>query len=259
MKYDMSRRIVTSTLMACAVGSSYATVAKADENAHAEHLTGLEFMLRPSFGGAPSDSPVQYEPSARFQIQDPGAILQKATPYGPGFVGQAFLGYRFHPIFSAGLRGGFRTAATEAPNDGSSELSRSSWDAGFYARVYPFALTEPVRKYLDPWASVGVEYMRDVQTFKRPVGTIAADWTLDHHAVAVPLGVGVDVRVLPMLSIGPSFEYAIASGVAACADVGAPGFVGNSFCSNKDPGKQVIKANTYGVWTLGLDLKVTLF
>jgi hypothetical protein len=229
------------------------------------HLRGLEIMLRPAFGGAPGDSPVRFEPSPTVRVAgDPGALLQGASPYGAGFIGQGFLGYRFHPIISGGLQAGLRTTSASALSDGSTNLSRSSWDAGFYLRGYPLALSESIRQYVDPWISVGVEYMRDTQSFQRPVPTstgttVNADWTLDHHAVAVPIGVGIDYRLHPMFSIGPSFEYAIAAGVGGCAKQAAAGFSSNSYCSNEDPGKQVLKANTYGVWSVGLDLKVTLF
>jgi len=75
----------------------------------------------------------------------------------------------------------------------------------------------------------------------------------------VPLGIGVDYRVLPVLSVGPSFEYAIAAGVVGCAKQAASGFSSSTFCSNEDPGKQAIKANTYAVWSAGIDLKLTIF
>lgn len=221
-------------------------------------------MLRPALGAAPSTSPVRYEASPLVRFADPGALLQGASPYGTGFIGQAFLGYRFHPLVSVGLRAGTRSASASALTDGSSNLARSAWDVGLYVRAYPLALSESTRKFLDPWLSVGVEYLHDAQTFQRPValsggGSIPADWTLTHHAVAVPLGFGVDYRILPMLSVGPSFEYAIASGVTGCAKASAAGYSSNTFCSDEDPGKQVIKAKTYGVWSVGLDVKVTLF
>jgi hypothetical protein len=244
-----------------------AKAAEPTTDAHRRTLEvrGLEVMLRPAFGGAPGDSPVRFEPSPTVRAAgDPGALLQGASPYGAGFIGQGFIGYRFHPILSGGLRAGLRTTSASALADGSTNLSRSSWDAGFYVRGYPFALSESIRKYVDPWISVGVEYMRDTQSFQRAVPTstgasVNADWTLDHHAVAVPIGLGIDYRLHSLFSIGPSFEYAIAASVAGCAKQAAAGFSSNSFCSNEDPGKQAIKANTYGVWSAGLDLKVTLF
>jgi hypothetical protein len=226
-------------------------------------LRGLELTLRGSPGGASGDSPVQLQQGARV-AGDPGALLKGASPYGIGFVGQAMLGYRLHPLASFGLRGGLRTVSTSSLDDGSSNLSRSSWDAGFYVRAYPLALTPSVRDRFEPWLSVGVEYMRDTQTFQRPAqtttgATITADGKLDHHAVAIPIGVGVDYRVHPRVAIGPSFEYAIAVPVAGCASQGAAGYSTVEYCTNGDSGAKVLAANGYGVWSAGLDLRVTLF
>ena len=230
-----------------------------------EHLRGLEIMVRPGYGSAASDSPIRFQPGPNVQTAgDPGALLQGAAPYGGGFVGQAFLGFRFHPVISGGLRGGLRTTSAAALSDGTTNLSRSSWDAGLYVRGYPLALNESIRRHIDPWIGVGVEYMRDTQSFQRPVpastgGAVNADMTLDHHAVAVPIGVGVDYRIHPMLSVGPSFEYAIASALAGCVKTAAAGFAGSTYCSNDGPGREVIKANQYGVWSASLDVKVTPF
>ena len=61
-----------------------------------------------------------------------------------------------------------------------------------------------------------------------------------------------------MLSFGPSFEYAFAAPVAGCVGISAAGFASNSICSTEGAGSQVIKAESYGVWSLGLDVKMTL-
>jgi hypothetical protein len=226
-------------------------------------LRGLELGLRGSPGGASSGSPVQLQQGARV-AGDPGALLKGASPYGVGFVGQAMLGYRLHPLASFGLRGGLRTSSASDPGDGSTNLSRSSWDAGLYVRAYPLALTPSVRDRFEPWVAFGVEYMRDTQTFKHPArtttgGTIDADVTLDHHAVALPIGVGIDYRLLPRVALGPSFEYAIAVPIAGCATQGAPGYATAQYCTNGDSGAKVLAANGYGVWSAGLDVRVTLF
>jgi hypothetical protein len=220
-------------------------------------------MLRPSFGAAPSDSPVRFQAQPNVQVVgDPGALLAGAQPWGGGFVGQASLGYRFSPFVSGGLRAGLRTSSASNVSDGSQNLSRSGWDAGFYVRVYPLAKMDSVSARFDPWLGVGVGYMHDSQTFKRGIAaagrTVQADVELEHHAVAVPLGIGVDYRVARFFSVGPSFEYTIASAVAGCAKTSAAGFQSTSYCSTGDSaGDKSIKANSYGVWSLGLDAKLT--
>jgi hypothetical protein len=231
----------------------------------AAHLTGLELMVRPSVGSGGAGSPVRIKSSPGVTLAvDPGNLLKgDESPYGVGFIGQAFLGYRFHPTFSLGLRGGMRTSSAADLKDGSKELERKSWDAGFYLRGYVLGWQESTRRFLDPWVSVGIEYMRDTQTFGRPVltsvGSVDADWQIDHHAIAVPLSLGVDYRVLSMLSIGPSFEYTLATGKAGCIDVGPSGYSSRSYCTDKEPGKSVLDARTYGIWSVGLDVKLTVF
>jgi hypothetical protein len=227
------------------------------------HLRGLELELRPGLGSAGGDSPVRFQPGPGVTFPDPPALLQGASPYGAGFIGQASLGYRFHPFVSAGVRGGYGISSASQVPDGSQNLSRTSWDAGFYVRAYPLAGSDSIRRYLDPWVGVGVEYMHDTQSFQRSTpsnaGPVNADWTIDHHAVAVPLGIGIDYRLASMFSVGPSFTYAVAAPVAGCAGASASGFAGSNYCSNSGQGQGFIKANAYGVWSAGIDFRVTLF
>lgn len=226
-------------------------------------LKGFELMVRPGFGAAPSDSPVRFEPDANARFAgDPGALMKGATPWGAGLVGHATLGYRFLPFLAAGLRGGIRTASASNVNDGSTNLSRLGWEAGFYVRGYPLAGVESISKYVDPWVGTGVMYMRDTQTFQRPVatsggGSINGDISLDHHSVAIPLAIGVDYRLTKFLSLGPSFEYTLASAIAGCAKTSAPGFTGSTYCSNEEPGGSFVKAKGYGVWSAGLEARLT--
>lgn len=247
------------------VQEALAAESPADTTPSDAHLRGLELSLMPGFGGAPSDSPVQFTPPPNTPTSaDPGALLTGASPWSRGFVGKAMLGWRAHPLMSGGLRAGLRTATASALADGSTDLSRTSWDAGLYARVYPLGLNEKLRRFVDPWISVGVEYMRDTQSFSRPAPTslgttVVAKSTINHHAVGVPIGVGVDYRLLPMLSVGPAFEYAVAVPVAACMTASASGFPDSTLCSSSQPGQSVLSANGYGVWSAGLDLRLTLF
>lgn len=226
-------------------------------------LKGFEIMLRPGFGGAPADSPVRFEPDASARVVgDPGALMTGASPWGPGLVGQATIGYRFLPFLSAGLRGGIRTASASNVSDGSTGLSRVGWSTGFYVRGYPLAGVASVSKYVDPWIGTGVMYMRDTQSFQHPVataggGSVNADVSLDHHAVAIPMAIGVDYRVTKFLSLGPSFEYTLANAAAACAKTSAAGFAGTTYCSNEAPGSSFVAAKSYGVWSTGLDAKLT--
>ncbi len=265
---------VSAASAAGAENDAQATKApKADADTSGAHLSGLEVMLRPGFGAGGSASPVQYHDSTTATVPagSVSGLVKNASPYGAGFIGDAFIGYRFHPVISGGLRGGIRTVSAPSslsPNDGTSGISRSAWDAGFYVRGYPLALSEGLRKYVDPWISLGVVYMSDSQAYQGPViavnsagatQTISGSYTIDHHAVAIPIGLGVDYRVLPMLSVGPSFEYTIATAIAGCWAVSAAGLDGHNYCTNSEPGKQILTASSYGVWTIGLDIKLTPF
>ncbi|HVH48073.1 MAG TPA: hypothetical protein VM925_37325 [Labilithrix sp.] len=255
---------VASTLLvpATALAAEPSTEQPKSEDVSAG-LKGFELMLRPSFGGAASDSPVKFAPAGNVQFQgDPGALMKGASPWGSGFVGQAMIGYRFMPLLSAGLRGGFRSASGSKLDDGSTNLSRSGWDAGFYVRLYPAVFAPSVSKYVDPWFSVGVGYQADAQSFQRSIptsngGSVLGNVSLDHHAVSVPIAIGVDYRVAKFLSLGPSFELAINNPIAGCVTTSAPGFQGSTYCSNSEPGKNFVKAETYLAWSGGLDAKVT--
>lgn len=260
-RFILASMLASAVLVPATAFAGEEAAPKAEDSSR--DLKGFELMLRPSFGGGGSDSPVRFQPDAGAAVQgDPGALLQGASPWGAGFVGQATFGYRFLPFLSAGLRGGIRTASGSNLSDGSQNLSRTSWDAGFYVRAYPLAGVESVSKYIDPWIGTGVMYMRDMQSLQRGIpvsggGSVLGDVSLDHHAVAIPIGVGVDYRVTRFLSLGPSFEYTLANAAAACAKTSAAGFQGSTFCSNESPGSSFIKAKNYGVWSAGLEAKLT--
>lgn len=264
--------LVTFTVAVASAREANPDSRGADDNS-ASHLSGLEVMVRPGVGAASGNSPIQYHDDANVRVPAAGVsnLIKGASPYGVGFVGLASLGYRFHPVISAGFRGGIQTISSDASlvgNDGTTNVSRSAWNAGFYVRGYPLALNERVRKRLDPWVSVGVGYLRDAQTYNGPLvvvnsagaqTTLTADYALDHHAVAIPIGIGVDYRVLPMLSIGPSVEYTIAPAIAGCWGQSAPEVPASTYCTSSDPGREILSASTYGALSAGIDIKLTPF
>lgn len=226
--------------------------------------TGPELMIRGGYGGAGSESPIQVKPGAPL-ASPPGALLKGESPYGGGLTGQISLGYRFHPLFSAGLqatrRGDEPGATPKQMSDGTS-ANRNSWGAGFYLRAYPLAVAPGIKRYVDPWVSVGVGYTLDQQKYDQEVATnnggkVTASTTLDHHGVAIPVGIGLDYRVLPILSVGPSFEYALVQSAGACMSTTAPGYLGTSYCTNGEPGASILEGKSYGVWSAALNIKVT--
>lgn len=219
---------------------------------------GLELMLRPGYGAAGDVSPVQYDPKPLVVFANPpgtgDVYAGTAKPYGGGFAGDVSVGYRFLPFMSAGIYAELRSSSAESVNDGTSDLSRSGWGSGMYVRGY-FPMVHPS---LDPWVSVGVGYAQDTQTYKRA----GIDWELKHHGVAVPLGLGIDYRVAPMFAIGPSFRYAFVSGAGGClklsTTVSGLGSASNKQCTDADEFRRITKAESYGAWSVGLDLRLTL-
>ena len=229
---------------------------------------GFELMLRPAYGSAGASSPIAFEPGSDVVVApNAGSQFGKiytrdASPYGGGFIGEAFVGFRVMKYFSFGFTGGMRKSSASAVDDGTDNLARSSFSVGPYLRAY---LPVIPGVDLDPWISVGVSYMHDQQTYTHPLTaqsggrpvTIQADYTLEHHGVAVPIAIGVDYAVLPMLAIGPSFEYTTVAGAGGCAKFGAGGVNGASLCTDGNP--QLTKSKGYGVWSIGLDLRLTVF
>ncbi len=215
----------------------------------------LEVSVRPGVGSAGDASPVAYEPKVpNAPTVDPG-WARGAKPYGLGLDLQGGLGIRFGYV-SAGVDGGYRSSSVDDVGASVTNLKRSGFSVGPYVRGYlPFV------PLFDPWVSVGVRYMRDEQTYQAPVqttlGARTADWTLEHHGVAVPISVGVDYTFLKMLSIGPTFQYAFVFPAGACARVSGANLVSNNFCANEAENKRLTAAKSYGVWSVGLSLRFT--
>jgi len=257
------------TVPAVAGATEPAEKSAADQPAKAEpaddsgaHLTSLELMVRPTLGGAGGGSLVTIPPSI------PGNTSRifdgSASPYGASFGVGAEIGFRFHPLVAAGLRGDLAKVSASAPNDGTTDLSRSRQSAGLYARAYPLALSPSIRKHVDPWFASGVLYMHDTQSFTLPAATTAgttvnAAWKLEAHGVGIPLAIGVDYRVTRAISIGPSFEYTLLVPIAGCASRSALGQVSENCSGGSSAASKTIVAEATGAWTAGLDLRFTPF
>ena len=210
---------------------------------------GFEIMLRPAYGSAGSKSPVTKEDNipASAITPSPGQVFNgDASPYGGGFVGELSAGYRFLPFLSAGVAGGIRSASASTVDDGTTDLKRSAFTVGPYVRAYFFMV--PV---VEPWISIGVAYMSDEQTYKRA----NVDWSLQHHGVAVPITVGVDYPIIDMLAIGPSFQYTTVAQAGGCLK-GSAGGTSVSECT--DAKIKIPKTDNYSVWSIGLNLRLTL-
>jgi hypothetical protein len=158
-------------------------------------------------------------------------------------------------LVSFGLTGGIRSASASSPTDDQTDISRSAWRIGLYARLYS---PVPLGSF-DPWFSAGLGYVHDEQSYTRLVAVsgipLAVPFTLTHHGLGIPLGIGLDYNVLPILAIGPSFQYEIVKGLTSCAKYTAG--LSQSFCSSDDANQRVVTADGYGVWSIGLDARLT--
>ena len=245
-------------LAAVTMASAISQNASAADPEPGAERRGFELMLRPAYGSAGSKSPVLYDPKPLVAFQNPpgpgDVFTGNASPYGGGFAGDFSAGYRFLPFMSLGVYAEMRSSSASEPEDGTTDLSRSAWGTGLYLRGYLPMLHEQ----FDPYIGIGVGYLQDTQSYKRA----GMDWELKHHGVAVPLSVGVDYRLLPMLAVGPSFRYTVVNGAGGCmklsANAGALGTASNSQCADADEFRRIVKLETYGAWNVGLDIRLTL-
>jgi hypothetical protein len=221
------------------------------------HLRGLEVTLRPTVGGGSGTSPITVSGNS---ADAPAVFRSNVAPYGlAGGTGMQ-IGYRFHPIFSAGIRGDYQHYSADTPNDGTKDLSRNSESVGLYTRLYPLALSHTLRQKLDPWVGAGVMYVRDAQSFSRQEQKVNATWEIESHAIGIPIGIGFDYRVTDWLSAGPSVEYVIMNPVVGCAKANAPGYPESRVCTDDTSGKSGgLVASSAGTWNAGLTLRVTPF
>lgn len=259
----MKRAPLLFTLPLLFVAASPALAAENDTPKPAAsdaHLRGVEIALRPTIGGAGGDSPVT---SAGAGADAPAVFRQGSAPFGLAAGVGMQIGWRFHPFVSAGFRFDLGRVSGEAPDDGTKDLSREMAGAGFYTRIYPLALNETVRRHVDPWIGLGAGYARDIVSFTRPEstnrGTVDAKWQAERHAIAIPIGIGVDYRATEWLSVGPSFEYVIMNPVAGCVTASAAGVPEQKICTEDSTAGKGLVASNAGAWNAGLMLRVTPF
>jgi hypothetical protein len=228
-----------------------------DETNPEAHLRGLEVMLRPTLGSAGGESPIIASPDSS---KVPGALRTGSGAYGAALGAGAQLGVRFHPIISAGLRADIGTVSATAPSDGTQNLSRGWQTAGLYARAYPLAMNESLRRFIDPWIATGIVYAHDSQTFDRQEGStrkVDATWRADTHGIGIPVGVGMDFRMTKWLSGGPSFEYLFMNPLGGCVTATPAGGKEEKVCTSD--GDNGLKTQTLSAWNFGLTLRATPF
>jgi hypothetical protein len=260
----MKRALITFifTLPLLLLGATSTAFAAENEPARPEpsdaHLRGVEIALRPTIGGVGADSPVTADASSG---NAPAVFRSGSAPFGLAAGVSTQVGWRFHPLVSAGFRFDLGRVSADSPNDGTKELERETMGAGLYSRIYPLALNETMRRHFDPWLGVGAAYAHDVVTFTQPTptnaGNVDVKYQADRHAIAIPLGIGIDYRATEWLSIGPSFEYVLMDPIVGCVKASTAGLPEEKICS--DDGKNGLVASSAGAWNAGLMLRVTPF
>jgi hypothetical protein len=204
-----------------------------------------------------------------------GAILDPAgassvgagfTPYGwDPFAFAITLGYRILPSLSAGAFFSYASYAIKASADsgdspdGTARLSRQEWTLGAYGRYYVTFL----HPRLHPWVELGVGYNGDIAVYSRPVGQATTgaetgDYTLQQDGIVVPVNIGLDVRLAPFLSVGPTVGYSRVFPIRGCIEVVidnmAPvGITPINTCSSPP-----VANSGYGVFDVGIYAKVTV-
>jgi hypothetical protein len=156
---------------------------------------------------------------------------QAFTPYSiDPFAISARVGYRFMHELSVGVFFSFAQylvndgADTGDAPDSTSQLERQQVTVGVYARYY---FTQWHRR-LQPWVSLGVGFNYDIAAYTRPIGpttgTIGAqpetgNYILQQEGVVVPVAIGLDWRLAPNFSIGPTISYAHVFPTTGCVEV----------------------------------------
>ncbi len=155
-----------------------------------------------------------------------GDILEgKESPYGPALPGFGVtVGYRFLPWLSAGASfsyGNFFVndgTDTGDYTDSTSQLERQYWSLAAYARYYLVGL----HPRLEPWIELGVGYSDDNANYYRAKlmtsngSAETQQYLLEQQGVATSLTLGLDWRLAPFLSVGPSVGWAQTFSTKAC-------------------------------------------
>jgi hypothetical protein len=230
-------------------------------------LRGIELQVRAGLMVPNSSSPVRAP--ANFYPPMPGDatgdILEgKESPYGPDVFGLSIaLGYRFRRWLSAGA---FFSYASFQPQDGTdtgdyrdttSQLERQYWSVGAYLRYYVTQL----HPRLQPWIELGVGYSDDNASYERAAiqasgsgGAELEQYLLEVQGLVLPFQLGLDWRLAPVFSVGPSVGYAWTFPRRGCVTVNVDQLSPVSHVNTCSP---PVSAEGYGVFSAGVYVKLT--
>ena len=207
-------------------------------------MRGIEIELGGGFQTGGGNSPVQAAtlwPTTgggngfpRGTVLDPNtanSIGEGFTPYSFSPFGfTARVGYRLRHDLSVGVFFSFAEylinaqADTGDSPDGTSQLQRQQVTVGAYARYY-FTHFHP---RLQPWVSLGLGFNYDVTAYTRAVGSAMGEigaqpetgnYLLQQEGVVVPLAIGLDWRLAPVFSVGPTVGFARVFPLKGCVEI----------------------------------------
>ena len=179
---------------------------------------GLELQLSGGVGGALTHDESVFLPSEELPRPE---VRPPTDSFGANFGFDLSAGYRFTPYLSAGLSGGYQSLVAANQFSPSEADFRphdaiSSFHVGAYARVYPMAFfngsrqnprvffdTWTDRRRFEPWLSLGVsvaQYGRFRNYEDVRVRDSYTRWTTTY--LGIPVGLGVDYRIIPSLAVG---------------------------------------------------------
>lgn len=236
-------------------------------------LLGWEFEARGGFVIPDAASPVTAPgliPGAAGPGNPTGDILNgienpySYDPFGFSLAG----GYRFLPFLSAGVFFDYANFQTNDETDtggyvdSTSQLQRQVWQLGLYGRYYLTTLST----HLHPWAEIEVGPTEDTASYTRILGSSAAttNYYLTYWGLATNLKVGLDWRLHPYFSVGPYAGYSRVFGLSGSVQVCPQSSNETGNCDTTSPNYRdttssaPVTANGYGMFSVGIYLKVTL-
>jgi hypothetical protein len=228
---------------------------------------GIEVQVRGGVVLPDSSSPVlapSLYPSSITGDPTGDILAGRESPYGPDPFGITLaLGYRFFPWLSAGAVFSYAKfmakdgTDTGDYKDGTSRLERQLWSLGAYGRYYLASL----HPRLHPWVELGFAYSQDNASYihastQTTSGTPEAQqYLLEEEGLMVPLTVGLDWRVAPAISFGPSIGYARVVPLSGCVTDNVDSLSAVRGISNQC--SSPVSAHGYGVFFGGIFAKVT--
>lgn len=201
-------------------------------------------MLQTGGGNSPVQAPTLWPTSGasggfpRGTILDPAtaATLSPSQAYAPysldPFALSIRVGYRILRDLSVGV---FFSFAQYDVNDGAdsglspdstSQLERQQVTLGAYARYY---FTRFVVPHLQPWILLGAGFNYDIAAYTRPIGQATGgmaganpetgNYILQQDGIVVPAAAGLDWRLAPVFSVGPTVGFARIFPLKGCVEI----------------------------------------